>query len=240
VINMAISGEVPSMEREIFRHENRWYRYPLLITSLLISIYFYSRYNLFVGSFFLFMFLYLIGTFKGRKKIDLLLNEDPVNVAAKITGLVNSARSEIKILSGSINPQVYCHEDVLNALNNSLKRGVEVYFITDWEAAEKNALVTVTVDGNNAEKREHTIIKWAEGNRLKIYDYGDNVNNTNHFIVVDKKSFRVEGKHEKNSDSRLAVTAYNNKRASKFLKFFDGLIADKEVKLIYPKKRFTL
>lgn len=217
-------------ERWVFKHENRMFRYALAVIVLLISIYSYGVYNLFVGSLFVFLFLYFLGTFKDRKKIDLLLNEDPVNVASKITNLVNTGRNEIKVLTGSINPQVYCHKDVLKAFDKAIERGVEVYFITNWDLAEKNS----QKNGGN------DIVNWAKENRLKIYDFGDNVENINHFIVVDKKSFRVEGLHDPNADTRLAVTAFNNKRAQKFLKFFDYLIKNNQVELVYPKRKFTL
>jgi hypothetical protein len=219
-----------AFQRWVFLPENRIYRFFSIIFCVAVSLYAFSIYNLFVGSLSFFLFLYFIGIFKDRKRIDLLLNEDPVGVATRITSLVNSSFSEIKIFTGSINPKVYCHEDVLSSFDNAIKRGVQVSFITNWKFAqereEKNA-------GNE-------IINWAKKDRLKIFDFAENVDKINHFIVVDKKSFRVEGFHDDQSKKRLAVTAYNNKKALKFSNIFDSLIEKGKVKLIYPDTRFNI
>ncbi len=221
----------PNLERWVFRDENKKYRFFLMLSCSIVAVYYYSKYHLFIASLFFFLLLYLMGTFKGRKKIDLLLNEDPVSVALKITSLINTARNEIKILSGSINPKVYCHPDVINAFDKALQRGVEVFLITNWEQAEKNHK---EIEGGNS------IINWAQDNRLKIFDFGEEAQKSNHFIVVDKKSFRVEGMHDLKSDNRKAVTAYNNKRAKNFLDFFDDLIKNNKVTMIFPTPNFTL
>lgn len=220
-------------QRLLFQPKYFLLRNILIIITLIGALYLYRRYAVVPASFVLFISIYLMGGFKTRRRIDIFYNEHPATIATIMINLFNSSREEIKIFCGSLNPEIYCNKGVIEALEKALSRGVAVYIITDYEKAEKRSK-------SDPYCGEFEILKWAQENRLQMFDYKDGTYDINHFIIVDRKSFRLEDLHDESPvSSRKAVTAYNNKRAEKLLIYFDTLIHDHTAKRVSLRNHQT-
>ncbi len=218
-------------QRKLFQPEYACIRWILVFSSFILSAISYIYYNLFTGSFSLFMMIYFMGGFKTRQRIEVFLNAHPASIANEITNLFNSAREELKIFSGFLDPEIYCHPDVSHALDMAIKRGVKVFVVTDYNEAIKEEC-----PGEN----NHTIMEGAKNNRIQLFDFGQEINKMNHFIIADRRSFRLEAIHTDNAELRKAITAYNNKRAEKLLIYFDRIVTKGAAKRVYPKEGIKL
>ena len=212
-------------QRKIFHPEKTRLRWTLVTMLVIIGFASYIfLYNLLLGSFFLFLAVYLMGGFKTRKRIEVFVNTSRASIANEIVNLINSSREELKIFSGFLDTAIYCQSDIVNALDFAIKRGVRVLIITDYAKA--------VVSANEKHDEINSVLEWAKQNRLQLFDYGEETHNYNHFIIADRRSFRLEAMHQKGIEDRTAIIAYNNKRAEKLLVFFDKLIKYGRVKTI--------
>ena len=214
-------------QRKIFWPQYRNLKWILIVFFLILSIGGFAIYNVVIGSFSLFISLYLMGGFKTRQRILSFFNEDVTTISRVITNLIKSSREELKIICGSINPQIYGHVDISYALDTALKRGVNVFIITNVKKAlcrEKQA---------KENEVDYRVLDWVRQNRIHLFDIGTDVDKMSHFIISDRKSFRVESLHSDKIDApRKAITSFDNRSAEKFLVYFDSLIRDNVAKLV--------
>jgi len=215
-------------QRKIFHPEHDKLRWTIVAINAIFSFISYIfYYNLLLGSFFLFLAIYFMGGFKTRKRIEIFKNSSNASIANEFVNLINSSREELKILSGFVDPVVYCQPDIVNALDLAIKRGVRVQIITDFEKA---------VASNNNYGEKNIILQWVKNNRLQLFDYGAQSHEYNHFIIADRRSFRLEAMHKEGSINHPALIAYNNKRAHKLIVFYEELIKRGSVKEITREK----
>jgi hypothetical protein len=212
-----------SHTRWIFRKANRIYRYIAIVSTLLFSTVCYFVYgNIFFGTFLLFIFSYLLGAFKGRRRIEVIQNQSIDSAITELCKLIDSSLGNVYILSRSLNPKIYNQVDVLHSLNAAKHRGVTIKIISERDKtmdAHRHCFSQSGITG---------ILKLVEERRLELFSIDKDLDNTNHFAVVDNISFRLEQKHGI-EDERKAIIVYRNKKARTLQTAFENLLAQPSV-----------
>jgi hypothetical protein len=206
-----------TVERWIYRRENRAYRIGFIILSLILSLlsYFWVG-SIIWGTFFLFMLSYFSGAFKGRKRIEVIHNENMESAIAQLARLLATATKNISILCGSANPIVYNNKDILCAFERAKSHGVDIKLFTNF-AAMKTRYGRYT-----KQEFDNSILAFIADRRIELYSLDKDVTKMNHFAVVDRKSFRVEQKHGSDT-TRKAIVVFHNKRGRRLHDALDNV-----------------
>lgn len=206
-------------KRWIFRKQNIGYRFIAIFTCLLFAIIGYFTFNSVpLGTFFLFMFSYFLGAFRGRRRIDIIENQSLESAISEICKLIDSATTVIYILSRSLNPKIYSQIDVYSCLEKAKKRGVIIKIIADYNAIK----LSYEKCEQNINK---SILKLISEKRAELFHLDRDLKNVNHFMVVDRTNFRFEEEHEIDAEERKAILVYRSKRARSLHSLFDDILA---------------
>ena len=206
-----------SNTRWIFISGNRKYRIAALIISVFLSFLFYFYYsNIFIGTFFLFLFSYFSGAFKGRRRIEIIPNQTIDSAITELTKLIDSALGNIYIFTRSLNPSIYNQIDVIGAFERAKARGVTIQIICERGKLKKAHISSVI------ENRLIGILKMVEDRRIELFFIDKDLSKSNHFVVVDNISFRLEQKHG-DEPERKAMIVYRSKKARALQNLFEKL-----------------
>jgi|GEM_PF-3511509 len=203
-------------ERWIFHDKNFWWRVIFIVLSSFCALFCYFYFsNICIGTFFLFLLVYLLGSSRGRNRIEIIENVNIESARVQIKKLINNAIKSVFIISGGLNPDIYNKKDVISSIINASNRGVEIYIVSYLAEIKKNY--------SRLDKKPEFLKKIIEM-PIHLYDYKKSLKDVNHFIVVDRKSFRIEKIHG-GSTKREAIIVYKNNKAEFLYNLSNKIIA---------------
>jgi len=202
----------------------RFVLFTFLILFIICSI---LKGKLILSGFGIFFLLFLIGFFIEYKAY--YVNTDLTVVLNEMINLVNFSNEEIFILSNKLNPALFCSSSMIDALVNSIERGVCIVIITDFKKAFKLA----------KDEKRMDIFRLVKNQKILIYDFNEKVIEYPNWILVDKRNFRIEKNcvSVNNSIKRIqeAMTVYDSKAGKVLYKRFTTLIDKGHVVKIKPE-----
>lgn len=176
--------------------------YSIIVFSIYLIFY---HYNLFLGSLALFIGLYILGVYRLPESKIVIKNSNLAETIDDINKLIVTASDEIKIFSGSVNPQIFCNNNILEQIYRAKKDGVKIQIITTYNKMLERAHIC----------KNYEILEIVANNGITLFDFEDDIYNYNHFIIVDDKNIRVENNHVETSKLITCPESYTIYETSK-------------------------
>ncbi len=146
---------------------------------------------------------------------DFFIDNSTIDHAKFLTfRLINRAKKFIKIFTGDLSEVYYNNGVILEALEERLKKNINVEIITR----------------NGIKSKEFIELQKKYKNNLNIYNLKYKTDVQNHFLLVDHVSFRIESPHSKKDTtiSNFSVDAkvnfYNEEIGGFLRRIFDELL----------------
>lgn len=213
-------------KRWIFKKENLIIRLIAIFTSFFLALLTFALlHSIPIGTFFLFMSAYFLGAFTGRKSLEVIVNQSLESAISEISKLIDSSTTVIYILTRTLNPKIYNQIDVFNSIEDAKRRGVIIKVVGSYPEMKTNHL-------NDQNEIDKNILKLIADRRIELFHIDRDLEDVNHFIVVDRTNFRFEEIHNKTSNERKAILVYRSKRARSFHNLFEEILKKDHCKKI--------
>jgi hypothetical protein len=210
---------------KMWLRKNKVFRLLLSFLFLIIAVYvfIYSR-NIFLGTVFLFLVAYFLGSFKRRNNVIIINNKDIPTAIREIKKLLDLSKESVEILTLSLNPVIYSNEDVLDSFRNAIARHVKIVVACNYKEFKKKYTEYYRVNKTSG------FLKFFINNNIALYDVHKNLQDINHFIVVDYNSFRLEETHESDTEQgRKATIVYFSTIAKELHNDFNTIISKQDL-----------
>lgn len=210
---------------KIWLKKNKKYRILLSVIFFGCSLFslIYLR-NILLGSLFLFLVAYFLGSFERRNNVVIINNKDIPTAIREIKKLIDMSKHSVEILTLSLNPVIYSNDEVLESFKNAIARHVKVVVACNYD--EFRQRYSEYYSKNN----QQGFLKFLINENIVLFNVKKGLNNINHFIVVDDISFRLEELHENDTEKgRKATIVYFSSLARGFHENFNNIINDEKL-----------
>jgi hypothetical protein len=180
--------------------------------------------NILLGTVFLFLVAYFLGSFKRRNNVIIINNKDIPTAIREIKKLIDLSKESVEILTLSLNPVIYSNEEVIESFKNAISRHVKIVVACNYDVFKRKYFEY------NSTNNMSGFLKLVINNNITLYNVHKDLQKINHFIVIDNNSFRLEELHVNNDEhGRKATIVYFSSLAREFHDDFNKIISNNEL-----------
>lgn len=209
----------------IWLRKNKKYRIVFSLIFFTLGLFAFIQFrNIFFGTVFLFLVAYFLGSFKRRNNVIIINNKDIPTAIREIKKLIDLSKESVEILTLSLNPVIYGNDEVIESFKNAVTRHVKIVVACNYEEFKKKYIEY------NSPNNMSGFLKLVINNNITLYNVHKDLQEINHFIVIDNNSFRLEELHVNDDDQgRKATIVYFSSLAREFHDDFNRIISSNEL-----------